>query len=68
MCVESDCDSTERERGWAQKKTKNKKKKEPWLNTGPAPRKEREGLACTDREELISCDIIELYINNVPEK
>lgn len=55
----------ERERGWAQKKTK---KKEPWLNTGPAPRKEREGLVCTDREELISCDIIELYINNVPEK
>lgn len=53
----------EREWGWA-----GSHRKEPWLNTGPAPRKERGGLACTDQEELISCDIIELYINNIPEK
>lgn len=66
MCVETDCDSL-KGKGAGHRK-KQKKKKEPWLNTGPAPRKEREGLACTDREELISCDIIELYINNVPEK
>lgn len=63
MCVERDCDSL-KGRGAGLAHTEKK----PWLNTGPAPRKGGEGLACTDQEELISCDIIELYINNIPEK
>lgn len=63
VCVERNCDRL-KGRGAGHRSHRE----EPWLNTGPAPRKEREGLACTDQEELISCDIIELYINNLPEK
>ena len=61
------CDSLKkRERGWAGLARTEKGALAKTL--ARLPRKERRGLVRADQKELISCDIIELYINNVPEK
>lgn len=37
-----------------------------WLSSGPRSPDKGEGLAHAEQEELISCDIIDLYTDNVP--
>lgn len=63
LAADRSCDKLKGTRGRARSHRKGH-----WLNTGPRSPGKGEGLACADQEELISRDIIELYINNVPEK